>query len=210
MKTLEDFIASKLLRVKAIKFQPQSPFIWANGWKSPVYCDTNKLNSNALIRSAIKLELARTILEQYPDCEAIVGVATNAIAMASLVADELGLPFVYVRPEPKDHGFENMIEGDLRIRQHVVIIDDQVNLGQMTMKVVETVRKNGCYVDGVATIFDFGLPEALDRFREAEVDYIPLCHFSTVLNKAVENELISAEDLETIRCWEGNPAKWQK
>lgn len=210
MKNLEDFIADKLLRVKAIKFQPQSPFVWANGWKSPVYCDTNKLNSNAFVRNAIKLELARTILEKYPNCGAIVGVATNAIAIAALVADELGVPFVYVRPQPKDHGFENMIEGDLRIRQHVVIIDDQVNLGLLTMKVVEAVRQNGCYVDGVATIFDFGLPEAAELFRKEDVDFTPLCHFSTVLEKAVEGDLLSGEDLEQIRCWENNPIKWKK
>lgn len=210
MKNLEEFVAEKLLRVKAIKLQPQSPFVWANGWKSPVYCDTNKLMSNIEVRNAIKLELARTIAEEYPDCEAIAAVATNAIGISSLVADELGLPFVYVRTQPKDHGFENMIEGSLRIRQKVVIIDDQVNLAEYTMKAVDAVKKNGCKVRGVLTIFDFGLPQAEERFREAEVEYTPLCHLSTVLSYASEVRYTDAAWIEAVRQWLRNPAKWTK
>lgn len=210
MKDLEQFIASKLLRVKAIKLQPQSPFVWANGWKSPVYCDTNKLMSNIEVRNAIKLELARTIIEQIPDCEAIAAVATNAISIGALVADELGLPFAYVRTQPKDHGFENMIEGSLRIRQKVVIIDDQVNLAEYTMKAVDAVHSNGCKVAGVVTIFDFGLPEAIERFREAEVKYIPLCHLSSVLSLASEEQYTNQEAIDAIRQWLRNPAKWTK
>ena len=156
MKVLQEMAARRLLQLKAIKFQPKNPFVWSNGWNSPMYCDDRKVLSYPKMRDFIRLELARVIAEMYPDVDIIAGVATNAIAHGVLVAEQLSLPFVYVHPQPKDHGLENQIEGDLRPRQSVVIVENQVNTGENIIKVVEAIRNNGCQVLGVVTIFDYG------------------------------------------------------
>ena len=140
MKTLEKSVAEKLLKIKAVKLQPNNPFVWASGWNSPIYCDNRKTLSYPQIRTYIKLELARLILEMYPDVEVIAGVATGAIAQGALVADALGLPFVYIRPTPKDHGLENMIEGDLRPKQKVVVIEDLISTGGSSLKAPEALE----------------------------------------------------------------------
>ena len=145
----ETIVAERLLKVKAVKLQPNNPFVWASGWNSPIYCDNRKTLSYPQIRSFIKTELARLVMEKYPDVEVIAGVATGAIAQGALVADTLGLPFVYVRPKPKDHGLENMIEGDLRPKQKVVVIEDLVSTGGSSLKAIEALRKDImmlCYV----------------------------------------------------------------
>lgn len=210
MKDLEYFIAQKLLQVKAIKLQPHNPFTWATGWNSPIYCDNRKLLSYPRMRNLIKVELARQVVERYPDVEVIAGVATNAIAMGMLVAEELSLPFIYVHPTPKSHGFENMIEGDLRPRQNVVVIEDQVSVGQNSMKVVDAIRKNGCKVSGLITIFNYELPEASLRFSKNNVEVTSLCGFEAAINRALETGYISDEDLAIFRNWQKNPLKWQK
>lgn len=210
MKTLEDFTASTLLQVKSIKLQPQNPFLWATGWSSPIYCDFRKLLSYPRVRNIIKVEIARTILEKYPKVEMIAAVATNAIAMGMLVAEELGLPFVYVNPKPKDHGFENMIEGDLKPRQNVVIIEDQVSVGINSLKVVDVIRKNGCNVLGLVTIFNYNLPNTATKFKKAEVELVALSNFEAVICEALETNYITDDDVELLRQWQKNPAKWQK
>ena len=141
MKSLEKAVAEKLLRIKAVKLQPRNPFTWASGWKSPIYCDNRKTLSYPSIRNYIKVELVRTIINLYPDVEVIAGVATGAIAQGALVADELGLPFIYVRSSPKDHGLENLIEGDLKPKQKVVIIEDLISTGGSSLKAVEAIRR---------------------------------------------------------------------
>lgn len=210
MKELEDFVAQKLLQVKAIKLQPHNPFTWASGWDSPIYCDNRKLLSYPRMRNIIKIELARKVVEMYPDVDVIAGVATNAIAMGMLVAEELSLPFIYVHPTPKDHGFENMIEGDLRPRQNVVIIEDQVSIGQNSMKVVDAIRKNGCKVMGLISIFNYEFPDTARRFENADIEHHTLCGFEAVLQRALETGYISQEDVVIFRNWQKNPKKWQK
>lgn len=210
MKQLEDFVAEVLLQVKAIKLQPHNPFVWATGWNSPIYCDNRKLLSYPRMRNIIKVELARTILERYPQVEVIAAVATNAIAMGMLVAEELGLPFVYVHPTPKDHGFENMIEGDLRPRQNVVVVEDQVSVGMNSLKVVDVIRKNGCRVLGLVTIFNYELPTTATKFRKEKVELTALSNFDAVLQQALETNYITEEDIASLRNWQKNPTKWQK
>ncbi|MGC3978079.1 MAG: orotate phosphoribosyltransferase, partial [Paludibacteraceae bacterium] len=155
--------------MRAVKLQPNNPFTWASGWFSPIYCDNRKTLSYPKVRTFIKIELTRTILELYPDVEVIAGVATGAIAQAAMVADELGLPFVYVRSSPKDHGLENLIEGDLRPKQKVVIIEDLISTGGSSLKAVEAIRRDGCEVLGMVAIFTYSLPLAEEKFRNARV-----------------------------------------
>mgnify|MGYP002868293671 CR=1 FL=1 len=209
MQNIDNFVADLLLSIKAIKFQPHNPFVWANGWNSPIYCDNNKINSSPRLRDIIKLELATTIAENFPECEVIAGVAPNAIAMGVLVADELGIPFVFVHHHPKDHGLENMIEGDLKIRKKVVVIDDQVNVGIHTMTAINAVKKSGCKVQGLVSIFDFELNEAQERFATADVKYIPLCTLSTVLQHAEQINYIDKDAVKVIKQWQKSPANWK-
>ncbi|MEA5071497.1 MAG: orotate phosphoribosyltransferase, partial [Petrimonas sp.] len=167
MNTVEKLTAEKLLKIKAVKLQPSNPFTWASGWKSPIYCDNRKLMSYPATRNFIKVEFARIILEKYPQVEAIAGVATGAIAPGAIVADALGLPFVYVRSAPKDHGLENLIEGDLKPRQKVVVIEDLISTGQSSLKAVEAIRQSGSDVLGMVAIFTYGFPAAETNMKEA-------------------------------------------
>ena len=149
MKTLEKIFAGKLLDIKAIKLQPNNPFTWASGWKSPFYCDNRKTLSYPELRSFVKIEIARVIMEKFPEAEAVAGVATGAIPQGALVADLLNLPFVYVRSKPKDHGLENLIEGELKPGMKVVVVEDLISTGGSSLKAVDAIRKNGCEVVGI-------------------------------------------------------------
>ncbi|MFA5045315.1 MAG: orotate phosphoribosyltransferase [Paludibacter sp.] len=209
MKTLEKNIAERLLKIKAIKLQPNNPFTWASGWKSPIYCDNRKTLSYPLIRNYIKIELARIILEMYPDVQVIAGVATGAIAQGALVADALGLPFVYVRPTPKDHGLENMIEGDLKPKQKVVVIEDLISTGGSSLKAVEAIRNDSSEVLGMLAIFTYGFPVAEQKFKKAKVKLTTLCTYDAVLNEALATNYISESDIETLQEWRKNPAIWR-
>jgi len=209
MKTLEKSVAEKLLKIKAVKLQPNNPFIWASGWNSPIYCDNRKTLSYPQIRNFIKIELARLILEMYPDVEVIAGVATGAIAQGALVADELGLPFVYVRPTPKDHGLENMIEGDLRPRQKVVVIEDLISTGGSSLKAVDAIRNDGSEVLGMLAIFTYGFPVAEQKFKAAKVKLTTLCTYEAVLAEALSTNYIAAEDIETLQEWRQSPSTWK-
>lgn len=209
MKSLEKSVAEKLLKIKAVKLQPNNPFVWASGWKSPVYCDNRKTLSYPQIRTFIKLELSRLIIEMYPEVEVIAGVATGAIAQGALVADALGLPFVYIRPTPKDHGLENMIEGDLRPRQKVVVIEDLISTGGSSLKAVEAIRKDGSEVLGMVAIFTYGFPEAEKKFKQAKVKLTTLCNYEAVLAEALSTNYISADDIETLQEWSQNPSIWK-
>jgi orotate phosphoribosyltransferase len=210
MKVLREMTAVRLLQLKAIKFQPKNPFVWANGWTSPMYCDDRKILSYPKMRDFIRLELARVIAEMYPDADIVAGVATNAIAHGVLVAQQLSLPFVYVHPQPKDHGLENQIEGDLRPRQSVVIIENQVNSGINCTKVVEAIRNNGCKVLGIVTIFDYGFAATKRKLDKLDVSLTALTNFETVIRHAVAMGLIDNEQQITIENWQHNPAKWGK
>lgn len=203
-------VAKKLLQLKAFRLQVNSPFTWANGWKSPIYFDDRKIFSYTYMRSFIKLELSRIVAEVYPDADVIAGIAVNAIAHGVLVAEQLALPYVYVYPTPKDHGLENQIEGDLRPRQKVVIIENQVNVGHNAMKVVDAVRNNGCSVEGVITLFDYQLPSAHKLFAESDVPLTALTNFDALVSQAVQARQITDTDITILKNWHANPAKWRK
>lgn len=210
MSVLQNLTAIKMLQLKAFKFQLNNPFKWANGWYAPLYCDDRKILSYPKIRDFIRIELARTIAEIYPDADVIAGVATNAIAHGVLVAEQLGLPFVYVHPTPKDHGLENQIEGDLRPRQNVVVLENQVNIGKNCLKVVEALRNNGCNVLGIVTIFDYAFSSTRKNMEKAEIDLISLTNLETVLHHAENLEIINEEQSKAIQQWQKKPSKWSK
>ncbi len=209
MKTLEKKVAEKLLKIKAIKLQPNNPFIWASGWKSPIYCDNRKTLSYPQIRNFIKIELTHLILEMYPEVEVIAGVATGAIAQGALVADALGLPFVYIRSTPKDHGLENMIEGDLRPKQKVVVIEDLISTGGSSLKAVEAIRNDGSEVLGMLAIFTYGFPVAEQKFKQAKVKLTTLCNYDEVLAHALSINYISESEITTLQEWRKNPSVWK-
>lgn len=196
--------------MRAIKFQPKNPFLWGNGWSAPMYCDDRKVLSYPKMRDFVRLELARVISEMYPDADVVAGVAINAIAHGVLVAEQLSLPFVYVHPTPKNHGLENQIEGDLRPRQSVVVVENQVNTGENIIKVVEVLRNNGCKVLGVVTIFDYAFPATRKKLEEMDVTLTPLTDFETVLRHAAAMEMIDEDQRKSIAKWQSNPAKWKK
>lgn len=210
MKVLEKAVAEKLLKIKAVKLQPKNPFTWASGWKSPIYCDNRKTLSYAGIRTFIKIEISRLILEMYPDVQVIAGVATGAIAQGALVADALGLPFIYIRPTPKDHGLENMIEGDLRPGQKVVVIEDLISTGGSSLKAVEAIRNDGSEVLGMVAIFSYGFPVAEQKFKAAKVKLTTLCNYDAVLAEALATKYITEDDMETLKQWRENPSEWRK
>lgn len=208
MKNLEKLIAEKLLKIKAIKVQPSNPFTWASGWKSPIYCDNRKTLSYPEIRTLIKIELARLVREMYDEVDVIAGVATGAIAQGAMVAEELGLPFVYVRSSPKDHGLENLIEGDLKPGQRVVVIEDLISTGGSSLKAVEALRKDGCEVIGMLAIFTYGFPVAAEKFKEANVELTTLSNYQAVLQHMLESKQIGEMEMETLQEWRKNPSEW--
>ncbi len=208
METLEKLFAEKLLKVKAIKLQPANPFTWASGWKSPIYCDNRKTLSYPSLRNFVKIEISRLILEKFGQVDAIAGVATGAIPQGALVADELNLPFVYVRSKPKDHGLENLIEGELRPDMKVVVIEDLVSTGGSSLKAVEALRKNGCEVIGMVASFTYGFDVAVKAFKEANVKLLTLTNYEAVLNTALETAYIAEEDVEVLKAWRQDPANW--
>lgn len=209
MNTLEKLTAEKLLGIRAIKLQPSNPFTWASGWKSPIYCDNRKLISYPKIRTFIKTELCRLILENYPDVDAIAGVATGAIAPGALVADALGLPFVYIRATPKNHGLENLIEGELKPGSKVVVVEDLVSTGMSSLKAVDAIRKDGSEVIGMVANFTYGFPVAKEKFAEANVQLLTLTNYDAVLAEALRIDYIAEADLDTLQEWRKAPADWK-
>ncbi|MDY5859233.1 MAG: orotate phosphoribosyltransferase [Porphyromonas sp.] len=210
MERVAQLIAQKLIEVEAVKLQPQKPFTWASGWKSPIYCDNRKTLSFPALRSLIKLELARVIAEQFPEAEAVAGVATGAIAQGALVADVLGLPFSYIRSAPKDHGMENLIEGELRPGAKVVIVEDLISTGGSSLKAVEAVRKHGAEVLGMVAIYTHGFPDAVANFAAAAVRLITLSDYNAVLREAERTGYISNEDMAVLSEWRQSPSTWGK
>ena len=210
MNTLEKITAKKLLKIKAVKLQPSNPFTWASGWKSPIYCDNRKLMSYPEIRTFLKIQFGRIILEKYPNVEAIAGVATGAIAPGAIVADLLGLPFVYIRATPKDHGLENLIEGDLKPKQKVVVVEDLVSTGLSSLKAVEAIRKDGAEVLGMVCIFTYGFPIATQNMSEANVELTSLSNYDAILDEALITEYIDESELQTLHDWRKNPDAWGK
>ena len=208
MDILKKDFASKLLKIKAIKLQPKNPFTWASGWKSLFYCDNRKTLSYPDLRDYVKLEIVHVILEQFPEAEAIAGVATGAIPQGALVADELHLPFVYVRSKPKDHGLENLIEGELKPGMKVVVIEDLISTGGSSLKAVEAIRKNGCEVIGMVASYTYGFPVAEKAFADAQVKLVTLTDYDHVVAQALETGYIAESDVEVLHQWRKDPAHW--
>ena len=210
MDKLKKNFASKLLKIKAIKLQPNNPFTWASGWKSPFYCDNRKTLSYPDLRNYVKFEIVHTILEEFPEVEAIAGVATGAIPQGALVADALHLPFVYVRSKPKDHGLENLIEGELRPGMKVVVIEDLISTGGSSLKAVEAIRKNACEVIGMVASYTYGFPVAKKAFKEAGVKLVTLTDYEHVVAEALETGYIADDAVELLHEWRKDPANWNK
>lgn len=210
MDNLKRDFASRLLQVKAIKLQPNNPFTWASGWLSPFYCDNRKTLSYPELRNYVKLELVHKVMECFPEAEVVAGVATGAIAQGALVADELNLPFVYVRSKPKDHGLENLIEGDLKPGMKVVVIEDLISTGGSSLKAVEAIRSNACEVIGMVASYTYGFPVAENAFREANVRLETLTDYEHVVAEALATGYISEHDVEVLHDWRQAPDKWKK
>jgi len=208
MDTLKKEFASKLLKIKAIKLQPNNPFTWASGWKSPFYCDNRKTLSYPDLRNFVKLELCHAILENFPDADAVAGVATGAIAQGALVADQLNLPFVYVRSKPKDHGLENLIEGDLQPGMKVVVVEDLISTGSSSLKAVEAIRHDGCEVVGMVASYTYGFPQAEEAFAKANVKLVTLTDYEHVLSQALDMGYIKDGDVALLHEWRKDPANW--
>ncbi len=210
MSQVENKVAEKLLSINAVKVQPKNPFTWASGWKSPIYCDNRKTLSYPEIRTLIKKELANIVSEKYADADVIAGVATGAIAQGALVADLLGKPFVYVRSAPKDHGMENLIEGDLKAGQKVVVIEDLISTGGSSLKAVAALRAANVEVMGMVAIFTYGFPIATQKFAEANVELTTLSNYNAVLQHLLDTKQIGEAEMATLKTWREAPEVWGK
>ena len=210
MNTLETIFAAKLLDVKAIKLQPENTFTWASGWKSPFYCDNRKTLSFPALRTFVKTELTRLVMENFPEADAVAGVATGAIAQGALVADELGMPFAYVRSKPKDHGLANLIEGELPAGAKVVVVEDLISTGGSSLKAVEALRNAGFEVVGMVASYTYGFDVAKKAFEDAKVTLMTLTNYEAVLEAALKTGYISQEQIPTLNEWRSNPSEWRK
>ena len=210
MESVEKAVAKSLMEIQAVLLRPENPFTWASGWKSPFYCDNRKTLSYPSLRNFVKLEISRLVLEQFGQVDAIAGVATGAIAQGALVAEELGLPFVYVRSSPKDHGLENLIEGELRPGMKVVVIEDLISTGGSSLKAVEAIRRDGCEVIGMIAAYTYGFPVAVEAFEKAGVKLVTLTNYEAVLEVALQTGYINEEDVPVLNAWRKDPAQWGK
>ena len=204
----KNLFAQKLLEVKAVKLQPTEPFTWASGWKSPIYTDNRKTLSFPRLRSFVKLELCHLVQEHFPEAEAVAGVATGAIAQGALVAEELGLPYAYVRPKPKDHGMGNQVEGELPKGAKVVVVEDLISTGGSSLKAVEALRQYGVEVIGMVASFTYGFLVAEEAFREAGVTLYTLSDYEHIISEAAKTGYIKDEDLPVLAEWRKNPSEW--
>lgn len=201
--------AELLLQIKAIKLQPNDPFTWASGWQSPIYCDNRTTLSFIAIRNFLRQNLAKAIEEKYGKPDVIAGVATGAIAIGVLVAEELGLPFIYVRPEAKAHGRKNQIEGYLEKGQNVVVVEDLISTGKSSLNAVKALKEADANVKGMVAIFTYGFEDAAHNFKEANIDLTCLSDYQNLIDQAVETHYITENDLETLNQWRLNPSKWK-
>ncbi|MGP8214808.1 MAG: orotate phosphoribosyltransferase [Bacteroidia bacterium] len=203
-------IADFLLQIKAIKLQPDKPFVWSSGLKSPIYCDNRKTLSYPKIRTYLRQQFASVILEEFGKPDVIAGIATGGIAHGVLVAQDMGLPFVYVRSESKSHGTEKLIEGEIEAGQSVVLIEDLISTGGSSLKAAEALKKEKCLVKGIVSIFNYNLPVAEENFKKAKINVISLCDYNTLIQRAVEINYITEKDLDSLEEWVKNPEGWKK
>lgn len=210
MENIAKSIAAYLLQIKAIKLQPSNPFTWASGWQSPIYCDNRKTLSFPRVRQAIRDAFTERLKELYPDAGVIAGVATGAIAHGVLVAEELGLPFIYVRSGAKGHGLGNRIEGYYEKGQKVVVIEDLISTGGSSLTAVSALRESGCNVLGMLAIFTYGFKKAEDNFRDNDCSLSTLSDYNSLVEKAVETGYVTDADLDTLGQWRQDPSNWGK
>lgn len=201
-------VADKLLQVRAVKLSPEQPFTWASGWKSPIYCDNRKVLAHPYERDYLKSELANVIFEHFPDAEVLAGVATAGIAWGAMAADQLKLPFCYVRPKPKEHGLGNQIEGDLKAGQSVVVVEDLISTGKSSLQVVEALRNAGVNVIAMVALFSYGFHEADRAFADANLKLITLSQYPALIDRAIEKGMVNPEQLAILMAWRDNPAEW--
>lgn len=201
-------VAEKLLQVNAVKLNPENPFTWASGWKSPIYCDNRKILSFPYTRDFIKSELCNIIFEKFPDAEVVAGVATAGIAWGAMAADQLKLPYVYVRPKPKEHGLGNQIEGYYESGQKVVVIEDLVSTGKSSLQVVDVLRESGLEITGMVSIFTYGFSISTEMFEKANVRYQSLTDYPTLIQLAIEKGIITSKQAEVLLKWRNDPAGW--
>jgi orotate phosphoribosyltransferase len=206
----EKAIAEKLLQIEAVKLRPDQPYTWASGWKSPIYCDNRKILSFPYIRDYIKSELCNVIFEQFPDAELIAGVATAGIAWGVMAADQLKLPFVYVRPKPKEHGLGNQIEGHFEKGMKTIVVEDLVSTGKSSLQVVEALREAGAEIEGMVSIFNYGFDVAAEAFEQAGVKLISLTNYSNMIGLAMEKGNVSHQMESVLLQWQKDPANWKR
>ncbi len=207
-KNIAKKTAEFLLQIKAIKLQPNNPFIWASGWSSPIYCDNRISLSHHLIRSYISNQLANIVENNFGRPDVIAGVATGAIAHGILVAQEMKLPFVYVRPEPKKHGTRNQIEGKIESGQNVVVIEDLISTGGSSLKAVQTLRQKGCNVMGMVAIFSYGFNQSEVNFKKEKCELITLSNYTELLEQAIDSGYINDQEIKALKKWRESPQTW--
>jgi orotate phosphoribosyltransferase len=201
-------VAEKLLQINAIKLNPENPFTWASGWKSPIYCDNRKVLSFPYIRDFIKSEMCNVVFEKFPGADMLAGVATAGIAWGAMVADQLKLPYIYVRPKPKEHGLGNQIEGYYEKGQKVVVIEDLVSTGKSSLQVVDVLKEQGMEVVGMVSIFTYGFPVATESFNKASLEYQSLTDYPTLIELALAKGMINTDQQEILLKWRDDPAGW--
>ncbi len=207
---MKNSVILSLLKINAIKLNPANPFTWASGWKAPIYCDNRKTLSYPKVRNEICDGFKKQIIEKYPDVEAIAGVATGAIAHGMLVADRLNLPFIYVRSAPKKHGLENLVEGEFKAGQKVVVIEDLISTGLSSLSAVEALRNAGCNVLGMLAIFTYGFNHASENFKNSNVKIDTLANYTQLIELAIEQGFVNKEHLELLQSWRTDPENWEK
>ena len=201
-------VAEKLLQINAIKLNAEQPFTWASGWKSPIYCDNRKVLSFPFIRDFIKSEMCNVVYEKFPDAELLAGVATAGIAWGAMAADQLKLPYIYVRPKPKEHGLGNQIEGFYEKEQKVVVIEDLISTGKSSLQVVDVLKEQGLDVIGMVSIFTYGFAVATEAFNKASLTYYSLTDYPTLIESAVQKGIVSANQQDVLLKWRDDPANW--
>ena len=205
---IEQKVAEFLLQIKAIKLQPNNPFTWASGWKSPIYCDNRITLSHPTIRTYIRQKLASLVQEEFGSVSVIAGVATAGIPQGVLIAQELGLPFIYVRSAPKGHGRGNLIEGEFSEGQRVVVVEDLISTGKSSLQAVDALREAGLEVAGLVAIFNYGFDAATENFKNARCRFSTLSDYSALIDYARDHNFVSEDDLKLLRQWRENPSEW--
>jgi len=209
MTSNEKAVAEKLLHVQAVKLNVGSPYTWASGWKSPIYCDNRKVLSFPYVRDFIKSELCSVIFEQFSEAEALAGVATAGIAWGAMAADQLKLPYMYVRPKPKEHGMGNQIEGSFEKGQKVLVIEDLISTGKSSLQVCDVLKAAGLDVIGMVSIFTYGFPEAAKAFTDAGITLQSLTNYEVLINLAIEKGAVDENQLKTLLNWRNDPSNWK-